>query len=312
MTKREKILAAIVVGVLALVGLRTLKSKYDTMLAARRSALATAQQQLADAKVNLERAHIAVEKMAQWQGQSLPANPEVAQSVYSTWLMDRCKAAGLSFDDIQPNQRLSATDAYAAIGYKLTARGTMKSLTALLYEFYRSPLLQQITRMQLRPSSDPSQLAITLEVEALALPGSTNDAIPAGTSDRLADRTAAEFATSVGGRNLFAVYTPPRPVVTTTARSAPPAPPPFDDAKHAYVTGIVQVNGRLQAWITVRTTGEVLRLFEGDPVKVGLLEGKIVSIGPRTVVVEAGDEQTRIDLGKNLREGTAVPKTEAG
>ena len=312
MTKREKILAAIVVGVLALVGLRTLKSKYDTMLTARRAALAAAEQQLRDANLNLERGVIAVEHMAEWQAQSLPANPEVAQSLYSTGLMDRCKAAGLAVDDIQPKQHPSAPEPYAGIGYKITARGTIKSLVALLYDFYRSPLQQQITRMQLRPSSDPSQLAITLEVEALALPGSTNDTIPTGTTDRLGDRTAADYATDIVGRNLFAVYTPPRPVPAPTVRATPPAPPPFDDAKHAYVTGIVQVNGRLQAWITVRTTGEVLRLFEGDPVKVGQLEGKIVSIGPRTVVVETGDQQTRIDLGKNLREGTAVPKTEAG
>jgi hypothetical protein len=99
--------------------------------------------------------------------------------------------------------------------------------------------------------------------------------------------------------------------VTTTA-AARPEPPAFDDAKHAYVTGIVQVDGRLQAWITVRTTGEVLRLFEGDPVKVGLLEGKIVAIGPRMLVLESGEEQTRVELGKNLREGKALPKTEAG
>jgi hypothetical protein len=87
--------------------------------------------------------------------------------------------------------------------------------------------------------------------------------------------------------------------------------PKFDAAKHAYFTGTVQVDGRFQAWITVRTTGEVLRLFEGDAVKVGLLDGKVVSIEPRLIVVKCDDEELRVELGHNLRDGKPAAKTEA-
>ena len=83
------------------------------------------------------------------------------------------------------------------------------------------------------------------------------------------------------------------------ARAASPKPE-FDDAMHAYFTATIQVDGRYQAWIHVRTTGETLRLFEGDAVKVGLFDGKIVSIEPRMLVVKCNDEELHVELGHNL------------
>ncbi len=48
--------------------------------------------------------------------------------------------------------------------------------------------------------------------------------------------------------------------------------------------------------------------------KVGLLDGKIVSIEPRAIVVMSGDKELRVELGHNLRDSKpdAVAKTEAG
>lgn len=178
-------------------------------------------------------------------------------------------------------------------------------------------MLQQITRLQLRPNgTDASQLSVTLQTEALILPGNTREDVPEGTSNRLAKESADDYVKAIGERNLFATYSPPKPpgAPTDTVRKEPPPKPPFDDAKFAFVTGIVNVGGRPQAWITVRTTGEVLRLFEGDAVKVGLFDGQIVSIEPRAVVLKSGDEEFRVEVGHNLREPKGKPgaKTEEG
>ena len=308
MNKREKILAAAVLAVLVLLGTKTLVGKHRGLVETRRSDLETAQRKLEEAKVQLRRGERAVRRLAAWQDQSLPPQREVAQSLYRTWLLDACKQAGLAVDDIQPSQRLLSSAAQTAIGYTVTARGSVKAAVTLLYEFYRSTMLHQITRLQVRPSGDPSQLSVTLSVEALILPGATHeDQLPTGDSDRLAKESLEVYIESIDGRNLVAVYRPPRPdPPPQTARQERPPPPQFDAAKHAYVTGIVQVDGRLQAWITVRTTGEVLRLFEGDAVKVGLLDGHIVSIGPRMIVLECDDKQLQVSLGENLRDGKAI------
>jgi len=303
MTNREKILAAGVLGLLILLGVRTLLGRHAVLVDQRQAQLLAAKMQLLDAETALARGHQAVKMLEAWQDQSLPADRDVATSLYRSWLLERCKSAGLSVDDVNPDVRSARTAAFSSVGYVVEARGSLSSVASLLYEFYRSNLLQQITRLRLRPSTDPGQLSVSLRVEALILPGATlTDKLPDGTSDRLALASVDAYRQKLADRNVFVAYTPPRAAPPTNVVRDRPAPPPFDAAKHAYVTGIVQTGGRLQAWITVRTTGEVLRLFEGDELKVGLLEGRVMSIAPRMVVFEAGDEQFQVELGHSLRE----------
>lgn len=311
-TLREKILAAAVLGLLLVWGGSKLWGRYNDSLAAKRSELITARERLEDAKFALEKGRIAKKQLDGWQARSLPADREVAQSAYRVWLETSFKQAGMTIDDIQPSQRLAPAAGYSAIGCTVTARGSLKSLTAFLREFYRSALLQQITRLQLRPATDPKLINITLQTEALVLAGTASEGIPTEVVKRPKKPTAAEYAESIGGRNLFSVYTPPRPVLPPGVAGVAPPKPEFDDAKHAYFTATIQVDGRYQAWIHVRTTGEILRLFAGDAVKVGLFDGKIVSIEPRLMVVKCNDEELRVELGHNLREGKAAAKTKAG
>lgn len=313
MTQRERILAAVVLGVLVLWGGKWMWEDFGESQAALRGDLVSAQNRLSAAKLSLAKGQSAARNLSKWQQQSLPINREVAQSLYRSWLQERFEKAGLKVEDIQPNQRTVPAEAYTAIGITVTASGTLKSLTTLLYDFYSSPLLQQITRLQLTPErTNPNRLNITFQAEALILPGTDNESLPSGTSDRLADTGVDEFAGPIADRNLFATYRPPRPEPPPAVRRERLEPPKFDDAKFAYVTGTVEVNGRLQAWITVRTTGEVVRLFEGDPVKIGLLEGRVVSIEPLRIVIETDDQELQVKLGDNLREGVEVPEPQEG
>lgn len=304
MTKREKILAAAVLGLLVLWGARVLLGRSADLIDRREAQLLEAKKQLFDAEMALARGHQAVKKLEAWQDQSLPADRDVTMSLYRSWLLERCKSAGLTVDDVKPDARSARTAAYSSVGYAVEARGSLQSVASLLYEFYRSNLLQQITRLRLRPSPESGgQLSVSLRVEALILPGATNtDKLPDGTSDRLALASVDDYRKQLVDRNVFVSYTPPPAERSAEVARTQPPPPKFDAAKHAYVTGIVQTGDKLQAWITVRTTGEVLRLFEGDELKVGLLEGRIVSIAPRMVVVQAGDEQIQVELGHSLRE----------
>jgi hypothetical protein len=47
-------------------------------------------------------------------------------------------------------------------------------------------------------------------------------------------------------------------------------------------------------------------------VKVGLFDGKIVSIEPRSMVVKCNEEELRVELGHNLREGKTDARTNEG
>ena len=86
-------------------------------------------------------------RLEAWQKQSLPADRDVAQTLYREWLRAKCSDAGVTLDDIQTDQRTTRTEAYTTIGYTITAHGSLKAVTSLLYNFYRSTVLQQITRL---------------------------------------------------------------------------------------------------------------------------------------------------------------------
>jgi hypothetical protein len=310
MTPREKILAAAVGAMVLLWGGNRMWTRYNTSIAEKRSQRLAAEQRLGDATLQIARGEAALHDLGAWQDRSLPTDREQAQSLYRVWLETELKKAGLSVQEFQPQQRLTPAAGYSAIGYTINARGPLKSVTNFLHAYYRSNLLQQITRLQLRPDTNPQQLNVSLQTEALVLPGTPNEALPEGVAERTAKPAATDYATSIGGRNVFTVYRPPRPdPPPRVARDTPP-PPKFDDAKFAFFTATIQVDGRYQAWIHIRTTNETLRLFEGDAVKVGAFDGKIVSIEPRSIVVKSGDEELRVQLGQSIRDGKAAEKKE--
>jgi hypothetical protein len=304
MNQREKMLAAMVVLLIALFAAYRWYGNYRDTLADRRAAIHDANARLADVNLALAEGRRAVEQLETWQEQSLPDNREKALSLYKAWLLDKATAAGLHVADIKPSPRTSTSAAYSTIGYQMEASGTLSEVVGVLYEFYRSPILHQVTRLQLNKPSGGSGLKMTMDVEGLSLPGATaTDRLPEGDSQRLQLASLEAYQKRLGERDLLAVYTPPRPPRAETAVRPTPPPPKFDDAEHAHFTGTVGPITGLQAWITVRTTGETLFVAAGDPIKVGLFEGEVVSIEPRLLVLKAGEKRIRIPLGQSIRDG---------
>jgi hypothetical protein len=304
MSQREKILSGIVAAIVVILGGRFVYGRYQGAIESRRSELAKAKEELADINLAIEKGQYSLRKLEAWQKRSLPANQELAFSLYKGWLLAKAKEAGLTVDVITRATRQASKEAYKSIGYTLTASGSLSSVSALLYEFYRAPQLHQITQLRLVRPVGASQIEVTLEGEALILPGAeATDSLPKGESKRLALASLADYQKSLGDRDLMNVYTPPRPPV---ARREDPPPPKFDDSEHARFSASIGVGDKFQAWIHVRTTGETLHLHPGDTFKVGQLEGQIVSVEPRSMVYQAGDKKYRVTLDQPLRKGTEL------
>jgi hypothetical protein len=305
MSQREKILAAIVGAIVVILGGRFVYGRYQGAIESRRSELAKAKEELADINLAVEKGQYSLRKLEAWQKRSLPANRETALSRYSAWLLAKAKEAGLTVEDITPTARQTSKEAYKSIGYTLSASGSLSSVSALLYEFYRAPQLQQITQLRLMRPVGASQIEVTFEAEALILPGAeATDSLPEGETKRLALASLADYQKSLGDRDMMDVYTPPRPPVAK--RPEQPPPPKFDDSEHARFSASIGVGDKFQAWIHVRTTGETLHLHPGDSFKVGQLEGQIVSVEPRSMVYQAGDKKYRVSLDQPLRKGTEI------
>jgi hypothetical protein len=132
--------------------------------------------------------------------------------------------------------------------------------------------------------------------------------------EKLGEYAATIYATDDGTPNKSASETIRISVVE------PPPPPPhtpqvaektklrFDDAKHTYVTAITtDVRGRKQLWLTIRTSGQILKLYEGDAVSVGSVRGVIRRIDAKQIQVEADEKILVVSLGNNLLEADELP-----
>ena len=169
----------------------------------------------------------------------------------------------------------------------------------MLYEFYRSPQLHQISRLQLSREPGAAQLTVSLDVEALSMKGAVaTDKLPEGDTKRLKLASADDYKKSLAERDIVTAYTPPRPPT-----------PPRERTRTAEAAEVRRVGARaflrrrqqrqrLQAWIYVLPTGETLHVMAGDPVKIGALDGKIESVEERSLVFKTGDKRFRVRLGE--------------
>jgi len=98
----------------------------------------------------------------------------------------------------------------------------------------------------------------------------------------------------------------PEPVVVEPPKMEPKKLD-FDDAEHAYLDAIVRVNGQWQLWLNVRTKGRQLKLFEGDAISVGSVEGVVSRIRTNSVEILAEQGRLLVGLGENLTQATLLP-----
>jgi len=87
----------------------------------------------------------------------------------------------------------------------------------------------------------------------------------------------------------------------------PPAvpPPSFEQAKFAHLTAITEADGKRQAWISLRTEGKLLKLFEGEAFPIGEVTVKVLRIAEKTVELDASALPKRllVTLGQSVAEG---------
>jgi len=307
MNKREQILAAAVVALVALYGGYHFYGKYTKALHARQADLEAAQKKLDEANHKLKEGHRAVVQMEAAQQRALPANFDKALSLYKAWLLATATKSGLAVTDITLQPTSSINAAYKAIVYKVVASGSLSSVVSMLYEFYHSPQLHQINRLQLSREPGAAQLTVSLDVEALSMKGAVaTNKLPEGETKRLKLASADDYKKSLAERDIVAAYTPPSPPTAPRERKEPAKPPKFDESELARFSAAVDNGNGLQAWIYVLPTGETLHVMAGDPVKIGALDGKIESVEERSLVLKTGEKRFRVRLGDYLRKGTEI------
>ncbi|MEQ8848736.1 hypothetical protein [Botrimarina sp.] len=321
MNQRERFLVGVVVSIVVLwlgwQGWQSYQGAYDR----RVSTVDQLEEALYDQELEVLRGREARERLELLQTRSLPADADVARSAYADWLKDTIRESGLELDSVRGVATRRFDDAATELTFNAVASGPPEAVVRFLDAYYRLGVLHQLTNLQLRPADDTGERwrVVSLTSAALVVDGASREAgLPEEPREppRLRLAEAAAYAERIGARNLFARYTPPpppRPDPQPVARSEPrPEPPPFDDAKHAKLTGIVRDGAELQAWVLVRTTGEQLRLKAGDKLEVGSLTGTVKSVGPREMTVESEAGQWAVSLSDDTLRQAADDAQKAG
>jgi hypothetical protein len=325
--QREKILAIGVAASVLMVGLRAASVYYDETYTRRQNQLDTLEKKVDDQNLVIDRGVKASKTFHDWQARALPPDRSTASSLYQKWLLEIAKRAGLKDPKLTPVARVAplalpkealrrqatpgvanTPKTYERVGYTLAAEVSLTEVVRLLYEFYSANHLHRVAKLEVALPKSGSSLNLTMTIEGLLLPGATNtDKLSTAKSDRLEHADLAAYEKSIVGRNLFAEYKPPAPPPqprVEVRRDSPPPPPAFDKAKHATVTGIVEQNDEPQLWVRVKTTGELLKLSEGEEFTIGDMKCVVVRINTRDAELATGDKHFVVRLQDNLRDAS--------
>ncbi len=236
MQRREKILAVgFGVVVAAYAGNWLFQSALEGPLEARRAKTARLEDDIARRERELRQARTAAKELSAWQAQSLPADVQVARSLYQAWLLELVDAIGLQSRNVDSGEAVNRKGLYQALSFTVRGRGTLDQLTRFLYEFYRAGHLHQIHSLSITPLSRTGELDLSIGIEALVVNGADRkDQLSSRSSERLASAAFADYQPIVG-RDLF----------TVGGADA-------DAAGHTYLTAVLDVDGEPEAWFTLR------------------------------------------------------------
>lgn len=306
MTQRERVLAIVTVALLgglgAKYGIDQIVAAFDARID-RRDSL---QAELSRKQNLVLHARRSSRQLAEWEQQSLPANPQLARSLYQNWLVGLVDQVKLEAAQVNSSAPQGSGDAYRRLTFNLTAQGDLAQIVRFLHAFYQAGHLHQIRSLTLAPAPASRRLVLNATIEALSLPGAVHrDRLNDQPAQRLARPDVESYLQPIVNRSFFEPYTPPppppprRPVVSDTP--ARPRPPQFDVARYAFLTAIINIGGEPEAWINVRPTGELLRLRKGDQVRVGAFQGTVTRIAERHIELDCAGTPCQVSLGSSLR-----------
>jgi hypothetical protein len=301
MQKREKILAAVVASLLALMVCYSLVGRVVGAFSSRRTQISTLKAAIHEKKGLETRGQQAARQLAQWEYRSLPSNQIMAKTLYQNWLVQAADRVKLKNANIDVGRGGNHRNIYHTLPFTLQARGTVDQAVAFLHEFYSANHLHQLRSASIKPVQNSQELDLNFSIEALVLPGADRrDELNQERSNRLALGSLDEYKKRITGRNLFTPYSPPAPRPAFTAQPTSTPTPSFDPARFAVLTAILEVGESPQAWVSVKTSGEVIRLREGDTVSVGQFNGTVTRINVADIEIEAGGKRRQLALGKSL------------
>jgi Tfp pilus assembly protein PilO len=244
----------------------------------------------------LAEARNAASQIAEWTKQSLPSDPEVARSVYRSWLLALVRSTRLrsaTVDSGSPSTRRAKDNKilYRSLPFSVRCRGTLPEFNAFLFQFSKAGHLHQISSMTLNPVAATGQFDISLGIETLLLSGRKGESLNSAPSTLLASANLRDYEQIVKD-NIFGIGINPT-----------------DPMKHTIVSAITFSNGLPQVWITEQLTDKTTRVGVGAEFNTVALSGRVIEVHEQDVIIETSGERLLFPIGKPFSEAQAIAAT---
>jgi hypothetical protein len=303
LNKREKIYAALF-GALAIVVLYCIWPSSQESLADLRKICEDKQKDVAKKQSELLEAQKAKARLTAWQARSLPTtDPKETALQYNGWL------SALAFRyfkevnvDSQQEPKQNAKKVYTLFSYTIKCQGTLGELVQFLHGFYSAAHLHKICSINFTPQKNSNVLKLDIRIEALSLPGSKQtDKLSTEKSNRLKLASVDEYKKPIADRNFFAVYKPSQGQRVDPPPRGPTQPARINPLQFSYLTAIIEADGIPEAWLFERTTGETVRVHEGEEFTIGKVKAKVNRIGLTDIEIEINGKTLTVGYGNNLK-----------
>lgn len=174
LNKRERNLAVVTTVLIALVAGKFLFSAWRGPLNRLRAERAKLQKEVDDKEERVARSVKAQARLDDLNRRSLPADPNLARSLYYNWLFELANEVGFNDPNVEATgdgRQEREGGAYRVLRFTVSADASLDELTKFLYKVYSVDHLHQIISLMITPIDKSSDLKIRLVLEALCLPG---------------------------------------------------------------------------------------------------------------------------------------------
>ena len=296
MTQREQRLAiAVAAAGVVWFGLKGV-DRYRAAVASNDARQRSAAAELEDAEFAEARGERARRQLNQWRERSLPADRDIAKSLYHDWLRTELAAAGLAVEQLAEKPAGRSNPHYGELADDVRATGTLAQLVDFLYKFYSAPHLHRINSAAITASDAGAKLTAALVVEGLVLPGADRFDQLAEAEPQSLPQPLDELRTSLVDRNIFAPH---------AGKSG--ASSGDDEASRAFVRMFTYGEGGWAMTIRVDNPDRVRHFHAGDSIAFGKFTGDVVEIDGRRAVIKTDDGLVEVRLGQHLGEATPLP-----
>lgn len=230
-------------------------------------------------------------KIAGWQKQSLPADTEIARSLYRSWLLETVRAAKLRSATVDSGSPSNKRGLYRVMPFNVQARGSLQEVTAALFRFEKAAQLHRIVNLRLTPVGTSGQFDLSMGVEALVIPGTDRKALPQGESKILASTSQRDYDV-ISRDNIFGIGIDSK-----------------DPMKLTILSAVTYRDGRPLAWITEQISDRVHKLAPGAAFDTTALSGRIISVDETSAVIESGEQQLILRIGQSFAEAAPYSGT---